>query len=242
MPNFMPVGSDRLWLPEPLRWAAERPVEARACVLPRDDHRQLGNGVVVVVSLHAREKLVVDVAVRLRDRIGVFERHLLRFAEERALRIVVERLDLLRRDAVPAAHGSIDVLSELAAVPRGHAPIEQRPECDGHALRLLLESGPHRLRGAEVCRVARVEEVGIERRAAELALFLQRFAQVVRERLDVERRNARFPLQHGHLLQVGYDQPRSYAMPNVSSNPRRPNGVTMTAWLRFILSIQPRSK
>src|SRR5437867_6721349 len=105
MPNFMPVGSDRLWLPEPLRWDAERPVEARGCVLPRDDHRQLGNGVVVVVSLHAREKLVVDVAVRLRDRIGVFERHLLRVAEERALRIVVERLDLLRRDAVPAAHG-----------------------------------------------------------------------------------------------------------------------------------------
>src|SRR3989449_7064821 len=96
--------------------------------------------------------------------------------------------------SVPAAHGSIDVLSELAAVPRGHAPIEQRPECDGHALRLLLESGPHRLRGAEVRRVARVEKVGIERRAPELALFLERFAQVVRERLDVDRRDARFPL------------------------------------------------
>src|SRR2546422_7903846 len=54
--------------------------------------------------------------------------------------------------SVSAAHGSIDVLSELAAVPRGHAPIEQRPECNGHALRLLLESRPHRLRGAEVDR------------------------------------------------------------------------------------------
>src|SRR5437773_7725474 len=117
MPNFMPVGSDRLWLPEPLRWDAERPVEARGCVLPRDDHRQLRDGVVVVVPLHAREQLVVDVAARLRDRVGVFERYLLRVAEERALRVVVERLDLLCRDAVPAAHGSIDVLSELAAVP-----------------------------------------------------------------------------------------------------------------------------
>src|ERR1700730_5285581 len=194
--------ADRSSLPEPLRWDAERPVEARGRVLPRDDHRQLRDGVVVVVSLHAREKLVVDVAARVRDRVGVFERHLLRVAEERALRIAAERVDLLRRDAVPAAHGSIDVLSELAAVPRGHAPIEQRPERDGHALRLLLESGPHRLRGAEVCRVSRVEEVRIERRAPELALFFELFAQVIRECLDVDRRDARFSFEHGHLLHV----------------------------------------
>src|SRR3989442_6449714 len=82
-----------------------------------------------------------------------------------------------------------------------------------------------RSRGAEVCRVARVEKIGIERRAPELALFLERFAQIVRERLDVDRRDARFPLQHGHLLYVqlcgvpraicpaplaGESRPRSY--------------------------------
>src|SRR5262245_23842227 len=159
-------------LPEPLRWDAERPVEARRRVLPRDDHRQLRDGVVVVVPLHPREQLVVDVAACVRDRIRVFECYLLRVAEERALRVVVERLDLLRRDAEPAAHGSIDVLSELAAVPPGDATVEQRPERTGHALRLLLEGGPHRLRGAEVRWVARVEEVRMERRAPELALFL----------------------------------------------------------------------
>jgi len=42
------------------------------------------------VPSHAREQLVVDVAVCVRDRVGVFERNLLRVAEERALRIVVE--------------------------------------------------------------------------------------------------------------------------------------------------------
>src|SRR5438552_10532087 len=189
-------------LPEPLRWDAERPVEARGGVLPRDDHRQLRDGVVVVVPLHAREQLVVDIAARDRDRVGVFERYLLRVAEERALRVVVERLDLLRRDAEPAAHGSIHVLSELAAVPPGDSTVEQRPERTGHALRALLEGGPHPLRGAEERRVARVEEVRIERRAPELALFLERLAQVVRERLDVDRWDARFPLQHGHLLHV----------------------------------------
>jgi hypothetical protein len=73
-----------------LRWDAEGPVEARGCVFPRDDHRQLRDGVVVVVPLQAREQLVIDVAARDRDRIGVFERDLLRVAEERALRIVAE--------------------------------------------------------------------------------------------------------------------------------------------------------
>src|SRR6185369_16517968 len=82
-----PLASGRL--PEPLRWDSERTVEARGRVLPRDDHRQLRDGVVVVVPLHAREQLVVDVTARLRDRVGVFERHLLRIAEERALRVVV---------------------------------------------------------------------------------------------------------------------------------------------------------
>ena len=84
------AASARLWLPEPLRWNAECPVEARGCVLPRDDHRQLRDGVVIVVPLHAREQLVVDVAAGVRDRVGVFERDLLRVAEEWALRIVAE--------------------------------------------------------------------------------------------------------------------------------------------------------
>src|SRR5262249_9003274 len=131
-------------LPEPLRWDAKRPVETRGCVLPGDDHRQLRDGVVVVVPLHAREQLVVDVAARVRDRVGVFERDLLRVGEKRALRVVVEQhLELLRRDTVPAADGSIRVLSELATVPPGDATIEQRPERNRHALRLLLERGPH---------------------------------------------------------------------------------------------------
>src|SRR5260370_36874696 len=89
--------TDRSSLPEPLRWDAERPVEAGGRVLPRDDHRQLRDGVVVVVLLDARKQLVVDIAVRVRDRVGVFERHLLRVAEERALSIIIEGVELLRR-------------------------------------------------------------------------------------------------------------------------------------------------
>src|SRR5215467_10604126 len=86
-------------LPEPLGWDAERSVEARGRILPRDDHRQFSDGVVVVVSLQAREELIVDVATRVRHRVGVFERHNLRVTEERALRVVGKRVNLFRRDA-----------------------------------------------------------------------------------------------------------------------------------------------
>jgi hypothetical protein len=67
--------------------------------------------------LQAREQLVVNVAARVRDRVGVFKRDLLRVAEERAPRVVAERVDLLRRSAESAAHGSIGVLSKLTIVP-----------------------------------------------------------------------------------------------------------------------------
>jgi hypothetical protein len=102
--RLSPGGPLQSSLPELLRCDAERPVEARRRVLPRDDHRQLRDGVVVIVPLLAREQLVVDVAVR--DRVGVLKRHLLRVAEEPALRVVVERLDLLCRNAEPAALSS----------------------------------------------------------------------------------------------------------------------------------------
>src|SRR5260370_40466303 len=124
-----------------------------------------------------------------------------------ALRIVVERLDRFRRDPESAAHGSIGVLSEFAAVPPGDATVEQPSERTGHAFRLLLKGGPHRMCSTEVRWVARIEEVWIERRTVAPALVLEYLAQVVAERLDVDRRNARSPLQHGHLLHV---QPRSY--------------------------------
>src|SRR5207248_10985517 len=69
----------------------------------------------------------------------LFRSYLLRVAEERALSIVVERLDLLRRDAVPAAHGSIDVLSELAAVPRSEEHTSELQSPYDLVCRLLLE-------------------------------------------------------------------------------------------------------
>jgi hypothetical protein len=65
------------------------------------------------VLAHPREQRIVDVARGVRHRVGVLERHALGRVEERALRVVVQRVQLLRRDPELAAYGSIDVLSEL---------------------------------------------------------------------------------------------------------------------------------
>jgi hypothetical protein len=54
-----------------------------------------------------------------------------------------------------------------------------------------------------------VEKIGIERRAPGLALFLERFAQAVGESLDVDRRDARFPFQHGPPPDAHFDGDRS---------------------------------
>jgi hypothetical protein len=112
-------------LPEPRGGHAERPAEARARVLPRDQHRELRDLLLVVVLAHPREQRIVDVARGVRHRVGVLERHALGRVEERALRVVVQRVQLLRRDPELAAYGSIDVLSELAAVPPRDAAVDQ---------------------------------------------------------------------------------------------------------------------
>ena len=73
--------------------------------------------------MQARKQLVVDVAVRVRDRVGVLERHPLRVAEERALLVVVERLDLLCL-AEPVADGSSWQRSADPSVEEGGAAVE----------------------------------------------------------------------------------------------------------------------
>src|SRR5207249_10513436 len=70
----------------------------------------------------------------------------------------------------------------------------------------------------------------VERRAPELALFLERFAQVVRGRLDGDRRDARFPLEHGHLLHVRLcGVPRPVSAESIIARARAPTSATISA-------------
>src|SRR5216684_117195 len=114
-----------LTLPESLGGNAERAVELAGRVLPGDDLGQLDRCVVVVEAADPREQIVADVTIAERDGVRVLQGHALGLRVERAGRVVAKGQDLLVRHAEPAAHGSIDVLSELAAVQRGDTAIEQ---------------------------------------------------------------------------------------------------------------------
>src|SRR5919197_6030823 len=159
-------------LPELLRGDAQRPVELARSVLPGDDLGQLDDCVVVVEAAQAREQLVAHVAPGDGHRVRVLQGDALRLRVERAGGVVRERLDLFVRDPELAADRSVDVLSELAAVPSGHAPVDERLQ-----LRVdqpgALDALPHGARAAEDGRAARVDQVVQERPAPLLRLRLR---------------------------------------------------------------------
>src|SRR5258707_12989670 len=105
--------------------------------------------------------------MRVRDRV--------RLAEQRALRVGPERVDLLRRGAEPAATAALASCQNSQPFHQATRRLSSPRSAPGTQLRLLLECSPHTMRGAEVGRVARVEEIRIERRAPALALFLEHF-------------------------------------------------------------------
>jgi hypothetical protein len=115
-----------LIFPELLRRHAEGTVEFARRVLPSDDGRQFNDLVFTIKTLQAREQFVAHLTPGDRHGVGVFERDALGFVVERTVGIIRERQNFLTADAKLAADRSVDVLSELAAVDRSDAAINQR--------------------------------------------------------------------------------------------------------------------
>ena len=105
---------------------ADRAVELAGGVFPGDRSGQFHDSVVVEMLPDAGKELVVDVLIGKRDCVSVGERGAFRVGKQRTRRVVGECVDLLVRDAGGAANGSVDVLSELASVVRGHPAIDER--------------------------------------------------------------------------------------------------------------------
>ena len=80
--------------------------------------------------------------------IGVFERDALGFVVERTAGVIRERQDFFTADAKLAADRSVDVLSELAAVERSDAAINQRLQPRVNQPRRLQPS-PHAAHAAK---------------------------------------------------------------------------------------------
>jgi hypothetical protein len=116
---------------------------------------------------------VVDVAAGERHRVGVGECGALARVEGAFVRdITDDGFQLLLRDASLAADGSVDVLSEDAAVVRGDATIDE-----GLELRIdqseLAERAPHSTNASEERRKPGVNEMVEERGAPFLGLGVE---------------------------------------------------------------------
>jgi hypothetical protein len=68
---------------------------------------------------------ITDLAPGDRHCIGVLQRYALDLAIERTGRVIDQGENLLIRDTQTVAHGSIDILSELASVERGHTAVDE---------------------------------------------------------------------------------------------------------------------
>ncbi len=77
------------------------------------------------MALHLRKQLVTHIQRGDRNVVGVLEGDLLTVIEKGARLIVRDIENLLDGDAQPAAHGSVNVLSEDASIQSRHSTIDQ---------------------------------------------------------------------------------------------------------------------
>src|SRR2546427_5030360 len=107
---------------------AQRAVEARAEVLERRLRGQLDDLALREVPPQLRELRLADVVRRDGYHLGPGDRRALALREARVIRVAFDRLELVVRDALSPAHGSIDVDSEDAADERRDPQVDELAE------------------------------------------------------------------------------------------------------------------
>lgn len=120
------------WRIEPVPFDSECNVDPRAVVLPGTDRSHLDNLGRLEVLLQSADECFVNRWRCGRDSLGVFQRQLLLGAECGMLApgAFPDRADLGVADAIVAAPGSVQVLSERAANDRADPQVEQVAEPD----------------------------------------------------------------------------------------------------------------
>src|SRR6266581_2208886 len=141
---------------------AQRAVEARAEVLERRLRRQLDDLALREVPPQLRELRLAHVAGRDGHHLGVGDRRALALREARVIRVAFDRLELVVRDTLSPAHGSIDVHSEDAADEGGDAQVDELAERGLDRPAARLEDGVHDGEPRHQARGVRRDRVGAE--------------------------------------------------------------------------------
>ena len=112
-------------LPQLLRRHAQSAIELTGGVFPGDRGCQLHQSVLIEKFAQSLKEFIADVASRNCHSVGEFKRKAFRLSVEVTVRVIGDGVNLVVGNSELAAHGSIYVLSKLAAVEKGNAPIEQ---------------------------------------------------------------------------------------------------------------------
>jgi hypothetical protein len=115
-------------LPQLLRRNAQGAIEFTRRVFPGDSGRQLHNLIFSEALSHPREEFICNFAPGYGHSIGILKRQAFSLTIEIARCVIGQRINLVIRNSKLTAHGSINVLSKLAAVKKGDAAIDQRSQ------------------------------------------------------------------------------------------------------------------
>ena len=115
-------------LPQLLRRHAQGAIKFTRCVFPGDRGRQFHQSVLIEKSAQSLKEFIADVSPRNCHSVGEFKRKAFSLSIEVAVRVIRQGVNLGVGNSELAAHGSIYVLSKLATVKEGDAPVDQRSQ------------------------------------------------------------------------------------------------------------------
>ena len=114
-----------LLLPQLLRWNSQGAIEFTRRVLPGDRRGQLNQRIVIIKLTQARKQFIAYLPTCDCHRVGKLQGEALGLVKQVAARVIQHRVDLVMGNSEAAAHGSVDVLSKLAAIQESHATIDE---------------------------------------------------------------------------------------------------------------------
>jgi hypothetical protein len=115
---FVGIGGDSRWmlLVTEVRYSAQRVVESVGEVGGADHQGKLDNLTFVVIFAQLLQRTITDCGSAARDALGVKDRRLLFFVEERASLVEVQSSNLFLGDANPLRRSGVSAGSILAAI------------------------------------------------------------------------------------------------------------------------------
>ena len=114
-----------LLLPQLLRRNAQSAIEFTRRILPGDCRGQLNQRIVIIKLTQARKQFIAHFPTSDGHRVGKLQGDALGRVKQIAVRVIQNRVDLVIGNSEAAAHGSVYILSKLAAIQKSDTTIDE---------------------------------------------------------------------------------------------------------------------